>query len=334
MEVTSKILFVQKFLAKELNERENIYFEQWLKEDKENSELYYQLKDIWSTPAPTPKKFNKDKAFQRHLDVINSEKSSVHLTVKQTPNTSNQNQARVISLSRVMWASAAMFTLVIGSWFLISNDTNIIQTISATDSKQIASLEDGTKVNLNQGARLEVIESKNERKVKLTGEAYFEVTKQDGKPFVVNTDDAIITVLGTSFTVNTLENFCAVKEGKVEVMVDGQKVVLTQNQKVEFKNNKLDVVTNNDFNQSETWLKDELKFINEPFDKVVEKLGKHFNINFILPQTKDWSSCTFTSGSLKSASIEDVLLILQLTYELEYSKDESGNFKVTKVKCK
>lgn len=69
-------------------------------------------------------------------------------------------------------------------------------------------LSDGTKVWLNAESELKypVHFSGSERKVYLKGEAYFAVTKQEGQAFVVCSDDARITVLGTEFNVRNYEN--------------------------------------------------------------------------------------------------------------------------------
>lgn len=69
-------------------------------------------------------------------------------------------------------------------------------------------LSDGTKVWLNAESELKypVVFLKSERKVYLKGEAYFSVKKQNGQPFIVCSDQASITVLGTEFNVRNYEH--------------------------------------------------------------------------------------------------------------------------------
>jgi transmembrane sensor len=116
---------------------------------------------------------------------------------------------------------------------LNSADTNTIKTPKNGQYKLI--LPDGTKVYLNAGSSLKypVRFAGNERRVTLTGEGYFEVTKNVKKPFIVNTINQTIKVLGTHFSVSSYDWDTArttLAEGKVEVRAStGQKTLLTPN---------------------------------------------------------------------------------------------------------
>ena len=84
-------------------------------------------------------------------------------------------------------------------------------------------LSDGTHVFLNSMSQIKypVQFIGNERKVELTGEAYFEVAKNRGKPFIVTTGTIDIEVLGTTFNINAYENsgeiITTLVEGKVKI---------------------------------------------------------------------------------------------------------------------
>lgn len=84
----------------------------------------------------------------------------------------------------------------------------------------IKTLDDGTKVTLSAKSDMEVTYYRHERHVLLKeGEAVFEVTKDADRPFVVETDTAKVTVLGTRFAVNRLEQVVrvSVDHGRVKV---------------------------------------------------------------------------------------------------------------------
>src|SRR5690606_5397237 len=84
-------------------------------------------------------------------------------------------------------------------------------------------LSDGTKVWLNASSSIHfpVVFTGNERKVEITGEAYFEVKKDERKPFKVLTTSSAVEVLGTHFNVNSYDDEASIKttllEGKVRV---------------------------------------------------------------------------------------------------------------------
>jgi len=84
-------------------------------------------------------------------------------------------------------------------------------------------LEDGSMIRLSQGARLSYPRhfDKNERKVVLTGEAFFEVAKDPARPFYIYSNEVITKVLVTSFTINSADDsqqvVVRVRTGRVSV---------------------------------------------------------------------------------------------------------------------
>lgn len=84
----------------------------------------------------------------------------------------------------------------------------------------IKTLDDGTKVTLSAKSEMEVTYYRHQRHVLLKeGEAIFEVEKDPERPFVVETDTAVVTVLGTRFAVNRLDQLVrvSVDHGRVKV---------------------------------------------------------------------------------------------------------------------
>lgn len=112
-------------------------------------------------------------------------------------------------LRNYAWALSAALVLLIGI-FLGINYLNKPQATLQYAQAQAAkgeqfqmTLSDGTTVLLNSGSSLEVIESSyNERRVKLHGEAFFNVARDPEHPFIVETSKIQVKVLGTSFNVN------------------------------------------------------------------------------------------------------------------------------------
>ncbi len=105
------------------------------------------------------------------------------------------------------------------------------QIASLTKKAQIttSTLEDGTEVTLNANSNIQVTYYRNRRHVHLHhGEAIFKVAKDTNRPFVVETDTTIITVLGTRFAVNKLSKFVRVSVDHGQVRVESKNVADTK----------------------------------------------------------------------------------------------------------
>src|SRR5690606_34081612 len=125
--------------------------------------------------------------------------------------------------------------LLTGAWFstLLFKDRTVMTSKSVAWTEKINQagqrsshlLPDGTKVWLNVESRMTYPDQFSDtlRQVQLVGEAYFEVAKDEKKPFVVSTADISTVVLGTSFSVRAYpeddEIKVALLEGKVRVQV-------------------------------------------------------------------------------------------------------------------
>lgn len=153
-------------------------------------------------------------------------------------------------------------------------------------------LPDGTHVYLNAGSRLiypDFFADKN-REVFLTGEAFFDVTHNEQHPFVVQTTDIRVKVLGTQFNVsaypsdNIIETVLA--EGKVRLEQNNtgmfsQTTELAPGQLAAFnKTERTAQLKEVDIDNYILWKEGLLKFESTDFSRVVKKLERYFNIHF------------------------------------------------------
>jgi len=101
----------------------------------------------------------------------------------------------------------------------------VAQTEAHPDNLTLISLPDGSMVKMNASTKIEYPEhfTASARRVKLSGEAFFEVTSDTACPFIIDTENASVEVLGTSFNVAAYP-----RSGLVEVNVETGKVKLTQ----------------------------------------------------------------------------------------------------------
>jgi hypothetical protein len=159
-------------------------------------------------------------------------------------------------------------------------------------NRSIITLADGSKVWLNAGSRLiypsEFVDKK--REVFLVGEAYFVVTKNENKPFVVKTTDIEISVLGTHFNVSAYPEDYSVQtvlaEGSVRInkLNSGlfeKGITLTPGQLAYYnKKNEKTRIYNVDVEQYTSWTEGLFSFSNTDFNRIVKKLERYYNIRF------------------------------------------------------
>lgn len=153
-------------------------------------------------------------------------------------------------------------------------------------------LPDGTHVFLNAGSRLvyPTFFADNVREVFLVGEAYFDVEHNKEKPFVVQTNDIRVRVLGTQFNIsaypsdNIIETLLV--SGKVRLQQNNTKVFsetieLSPGQLATFsKAERTTQLANVDVDNYTLWKDNLLKFESADLSRVVKKLERFYNIRF------------------------------------------------------
>lgn len=153
-------------------------------------------------------------------------------------------------------------------------------------------LSDGTKVNLNSGTKFKYpvnfIANKN-REVFLNGEAYFEVAKDEVHPFIVNTKNLNVKVLGTKFNVAAYEDelitSAVLLEGNVIVNAKGLKdstaVYLTPGYMASINETDSINVEMVDVSKYVAWMEDAIVFIDITFMDITRKLERKYGVDII-----------------------------------------------------
>ncbi|WP_294350933.1 FecR family protein [uncultured Sphingobacterium sp.] len=194
-------------------------------------------------------------------------------------------------------------------------------------------LPDGTKVWLNAGSSLKYPMSfaKNERRVRLEGEAFFEVTKDSARPFKVLSKGQEIEVLGTAFNVNAYPDNTAIKttlvKGKVKLsnnnryseaiyLLPGQQSTNTNNGKIQ--------LANVDTAPFTAWKEGLFYFDETPLSDALQQIGRWYNVEVKykgeVPQTH------FYGRIKRSKPLREVLDVLEeggLRFKLSKSDEKN-----------
>lgn len=245
-------------------------------------------------------------------------------------------------LNLVPWLAAAA---VLGALFWLRPVQKVKPVIVAhknqvstrPGSKTKIDLPDGTKVSLNAGSKLTYADGfvNGNREVTLIGEAYFEVSGEAEHPLVVNTRNMKITVLGTRFNVKAYaEDLLAeatLISGKISVTVPGKEaVILKPLQKItinqvsgkirpdEVTAPQVEVKKVAEIAAPETaWVYNRLSFKREPFDDVIRKMERWYNIRIIVENEALHQQ--LMSGEFSNESIQQALTALQFTTPFRFS---------------
>jgi hypothetical protein len=275
-----------------------------------------------------------------------------------------KNTSRVLPLkktSRYIWrwvAAAAVIVMAITAYiFLSTNRTgerelsfsslipdSTFNKVNNTEQQEVIILNDGSHVTLQPHSRLHYARQfgADKREVFLEGEAFFRVTKNPAKPFLVYYNNIVTKVLGTSFKVNTNSQTgnieVAVKTGKVQVYENdkllkdhGNKaVILTPNQKVIYKpQDRLFETTLVEKPQPLAIDEDEKEDVIVPFDYDQEKLQnvfKHIEANYgieIILENTNLNNCTFTGDVSRQdlyTKLKIICLATNASYEINGTK--------------
>ena len=224
---------------------------------------------------------------------------------------------------------------------VISENPLMMQEVSAIfGTRTKFQLPDGTTVFLNSGSKLifPIQFSNNSRKVELIGEAFFEVTTNPSKPFIVKTSEINVKVLGTAFNLQAYpeseEINTTLVHGKVilETEFDGiskQVAELKPSDHAVFHTNDkaIKISAEEDLDKFIGWKDGKLVFFNDPIENVSEKLGNWYNVTVKINNT-ELKEYRFTA-TFTDEPIEQVLDLLSksspIRYQIKQAKRLSDN---------
>ncbi|MBK5194453.1 MAG: FecR domain-containing protein [Proteiniphilum sp.] len=177
------------------------------------------------------------------------------------------------------------------------DESAMAQVIIPYGKRSEITLADGTRIWLNAGSTLSypIHFTKNRREVYLSGEAFFEVTSDDAKPFYVITNDMKIRVTGTRFNVTSYNNDAVTQavlvEGTIEAsknrlfgrsveLSPGERVVYDREEKI-LQKDKVDVALYS------SWVNGYLIIENEPVEEIFKKLERYYNQQIVVEELND-----------------------------------------------
>ena len=218
------------------------------------------------------------------------------------------------SIKLKRWAVAAIFSAIfVGSFNNIykkSNKESNIIVQAEPNEKLIFFLPDSSEVWLNKGSKLQYRSDFMEnREVLLTGEAYFDIRKNENEIFEVRTNNMALTVLGTTFNVKSSDaGDVEVKlyTGKVNITVpDSEQIILAPMQRMNFIASKTETILN-EIDDDFDWKSGIYKFDDKPLGELVLMLNQLYNVRVEVKRS-DFNENVFSGQVILSEPIDNIL---------------------------
>lgn len=295
------------YLKGELNENERQQIEQWVAQSEANQQAFREVEKIYDSSELDTSAMQVDVDRAWH---------AVTAAIDQTQNTGKTMLYRV----------AAVVTLLVGLGIIAfqyqnQDDFQIART-SQDEIKKIE-LADGTVVWLNENSIFTYPKELNEdeRVVKLSGQAYFDVAKDASRPFRIMGGQTTVEVLGTSFDYVSRVNYANINvtSGRVSFeLADNEEVnvILEKGNQATFKSNT--IIKNEEFDENASaWMTKDFVFKSSPLYMVVEKLSDHFDVKIKVDDAI--KNCLITS-SFEDKNLDEILATLEAIANIKSEK--------------
>ena len=183
-------------------------------------------------------------------------------------------------------------------------------------------MPDGTKVVLNSSSSISYPESfeMKERRVKLEGEGFFQVHRDESMPFIVSTNCFEVKVLGTSFNVKSYstDNIVSVEveSGKVQVDMPEAMIRLQAHESITINTMTGDYLKEGNIENEAQWRNGTLRFNRTPIHDVAKELERMYGCRIRFAEGEEFNNCI--SGEHDNRSLKSVLATIELTTGLKY----------------
>lgn len=297
----------------------------WIESSEENRKYYDQIKNIWDA--------SENRIEYANLDESKALKNTLK-RIKQVPVRENfwflwQRVAAILIIPLLIGSLLWMRSVSI-SQKKTSNEVVFNEVHAAFGTRSQLRLSDSSLVWLNSGSTLRypVKFENNQRKVFLSGEAYFEVESDESKPFIVETRTLQIIATGTKFNVQEYYT-----QPVSEVMLLSGKITVNEcnnssednssiselkpNQFLSFNRETREKhIINEDVLRYVAWKDGRLVFRNDPLEKVLEKLSLMFNVEIDLQgeQLKNYRY----HATFQDESLEEILKLLKISAPINF----------------
>lgn len=313
-----------RYVAGEASPEEARAVETWAGSSPLNARELAAMRAAWDLSAPDPhaRDVDVDAAWTKVRSRIGAWPGGAVIPI---------DRGRMVRWSRIAAAAAAISGIILAAWWLIVPRP---QEFATTGSSTTVFLADSSRVVMGPNTHLRASIGA-ERHIALHGQAYFEVTPDAQRPFVVEAHGLKVTVLGTAFTVEAYDSssvvLARVRHGKVRVAAsDGQQLDLLAGDHVRFDatTRRLERIAAPGM---ERWGDRILVFKGTPLPEVMDQIGSVYGVK-VYSSSKDPQGCKLTA-TFEDEPIDHVLRIVAETFGLTVTATAPGEYLLSGDGC-
>jgi len=294
-----------KYFTEEASIDERTFVEKWRSQSEANARAFFEAKIIW---AGSGKMDSHEESFFKDEEGGTDPKGL---------------QRWLISSNWSKYVAAAILVLAIGLLFVLNQ--------SAGDSTGFQQLTDGSSIYLHRNSSVEVLRMDNSaREVKISGKAFFDIERDENRPFRIHSENAEIVVLGTSFVVDADEakTVVSVKSGTVEMKKDEEVSIKLEVGDVGIAFNRNEgLIKKSSMNENYlAWKTRLITFKGATMLEVATLLEDVYDVEIKFDNVA-FENCKLTA-QIQKKTLKEALEIIARTFEVEYTlQNEVATFK-------
>ena len=310
-------IIIQKYLQGITSEEENQQLQQWIQQSPENKNRLFAEKDIWDTYS-----FHSNQKAYDYTSELEILKNRINLKISGTNRLNRMLQIAAVLLITfgLGWSSRYI------SFTNPESATEIAMQEIFVPKGQVNQifLADGTRIWINSESHLTApsVFTTNERKVTLSGEAFFEVAKDRKRPFKVEVNGQEIEVLGTSFNVRAYDNSneieTTLETGQIRLHIGKQITILKPGEQSNFNRaeRKL-IISKVDPVSFSSWKDGRFEFHNEDLIEVFNVIERWYDVEITADETY-FAGMHFSGVIKRNKDAKHFLEMLNHTIPIKY----------------
>lgn len=330
------IILIHKRLRQELSEEDQLTLQKWLDQSPEHQQVFREMESTWKLSADYLAGYspNVERGLESLRQRIQEDQSPV-LKVSH-----RRKKKSVFSFTTTIAASLLLLIAALVVWNFWFRPAELLVVRTNKGEHKTLTLDDGSTVILNENSQLTYPSYfKKDRQVELSGEAFFEITRNEKNSFLISTSKTKTEVLGTSFNLRAYDNepYTEVEVVKGHVRLadyEGKESLdLEEGFRGTYDHDKKTLLPDQPKTLNANFWKDRLlRFKNHKLSEAILEMQSRLDLEIQL-DNPELSSCSLTLSINIDEPEINIIATLADTYSASWSETPEGLFVINGGNC-